>query len=73
MFNKIKQHFERVNLEGIYCIMFLIMSIVMLFIIDMKETNNLIVFYTHIVLVFITGGISSIKNEIRNLVKDEGK
>lgn len=73
MFNKIKQHFERVNLEGIYCILFLIMSIVMLFIIDMKETNNLIVFYTHIVLVFITGGISSIKNEIRNLVKDEGK
>ena len=73
MFNKIKQQLTKLNLERVYCILFLIISILTLFLTDIKETNNLITFYTHIILVFITGGISTIKNEIRNLVKDEGK
>ena len=73
MFNKIKQQLTKFNLEGIYCVFFFVIGLLLFLLTDINETNNLIAFYVHIILVFITGGISTIKNEIRNLVKDEGK
>lgn len=73
MFNKIKQSLLKLNLEGWYCILFTILGTLIITLTDMKETNNLIAFYANIILVFVTHGISTIKDEIRNLVKDEGK
>lgn len=73
MFNKIKQSLLNINLEGWYCIFFMILGTLIVTLSDMKETNNLIAFYSNIILVFVTYGISKIKDEIRNLVKDEGK
>ena len=73
MINKLKQSLRRINIEEIYCILFLVIGTLYVILTDINETNNLIAFYSNTILAFITYGISIIKNEIRNLVKDEGK
>ena len=72
MINKIKQKLSNINLEGWYCIFFMILGILISSLSDINETNNLIALYANTILVFVTYGISTIKHEIRNLVKDEG-
>ena len=73
MINKLKQSLRSINIEEIYCILFLVIGTLYVILTDINETNNLIAFYSNTILAFITYGISIIKNEIRNLVKDEGK
>ena len=73
MINKINQRLRGINIEEIYCILFIVIGTLYGIITDINETNNLIAFYSNTILAFITYGISIIKNEIKNLVKDEGK
>ena len=73
MVDRIRQLLRNKSIEEIYCIFFFVISILLYILTDINETNNLIALCANIILVFITYGIFTIKNEIRNLVKDEGK
>ena len=72
MWNKIKEFILNKNIESWLGLYFLINMITIYFTQDMNSTNILIQFYASFILVFILGGIATLRyenEEIKKLIK----
>ena len=73
MWNKIKEFISKTNAEGWLGLYIIINMITIYFTQDMNSTNILIQFYASFILAFILGGISTLRNEnkeIKKLIKN---
>ena len=69
MWDRIKEFILNKNIESWLGLYFLINMITIYFTQDMNSTNILIQFYASFILAFILGGISTLRNENKEIKK----
>ena len=74
MWNKIKEFILNVNFESWLSLYFLVNMFILYFSQDITSTNTLIQIYSSFILVFVVGGISTLRNEneeIKKLIEEK--